>query len=85
MIGSCVVGRQMFSTNRETRGASLIWRFVGNMPFAAHNITSPIGMTAAAHVCVKDARTGPEFDDIVARKYGAIDANQIFMGDMKFA
>ena len=21
------------------------------MPFAAHNITSPIGMTAAAHVC----------------------------------
>ena len=32
---------------------------------------------------VEDARTGPEFDDIVARKYGAIDANQIFMGEMK--
>ncbi|MFC1718975.1 FAD-dependent oxidoreductase [Candidatus Poribacteria bacterium] len=32
---------------------------------------------------VEDARTGPEFDDIVARKYGAIDANQIFIGDMR--
>jgi len=32
---------------------------------------------------VEDARTGPEFDDVVARKYGAIDANQLFIGEMK--
>lgn len=32
---------------------------------------------------VEDARTGPEFEDIVARKYGAIDANQLFIGEMK--
>lgn len=31
---------------------------------------------------VEDARTGPEFEDIVARKYGAIDANQLFIGEM---
>jgi glycine/D-amino acid oxidase-like deaminating enzyme len=31
---------------------------------------------------VEDARTGPEFDDVVARKYGAIDANQLFIGEM---
>jgi hypothetical protein len=33
-------------------------------------------------VTVEDARTGPEFDDVVARKYGAIDANQLFIGEM---
>ena len=32
---------------------------------------------------VEDARTGPEFHDIVARKYGAIDANQLFIGEME--
>jgi hypothetical protein len=32
---------------------------------------------------VEDARTGPEFPDTVARKYGAIDANQLFIGEMK--
>ena len=32
---------------------------------------------------VEDARTGPEFEDVVARKYGAIDANQLFIGPMK--
>jgi hypothetical protein len=32
---------------------------------------------------VEDARAGPEFDDVVARKYGAIDANQLFIGEMK--
>jgi hypothetical protein len=32
---------------------------------------------------VEDARTGPEFEDVVARKYGAIDANQLFIGEMK--
>lgn len=31
---------------------------------------------------VDDARTGPAFDDVVARKYGAIDANQLFIGEM---
>ncbi len=31
---------------------------------------------------VEDARTGPEFPDTVARKYGAIDANQLFIGEM---
>ena len=32
---------------------------------------------------VEDARGGAEFADIVARKYGAIDANQLFTGTMK--
>ena len=32
---------------------------------------------------VEDARSGPEFEDVVARKYGAIDANQLFIGPMK--
>jgi len=32
---------------------------------------------------VDDARSGPEFEDVVARKYGAIDANQLFIGEMK--
>jgi glycine/D-amino acid oxidase-like deaminating enzyme len=32
---------------------------------------------------VEDARTGAEFEDVVARKYGAIDANQLFIGEMK--
>ena len=34
-------------------------------------------------VTVEDARTGAEFADVVARKYGAIDANQLFVGEMK--
>jgi len=33
-------------------------------------------------VTVEDARTGSEFDDVVARKYGAIDANQLYIGEM---
>jgi hypothetical protein len=33
-------------------------------------------------VTVEDARTGPAFDDVVARKYGAIDANQLYIGEM---
>ena len=33
-------------------------------------------------VTVEDARSGAEFDDVVARKYGAIDANQLFIGEM---
>jgi hypothetical protein len=32
---------------------------------------------------VEDARTGPEFADVIARKYGAIDANQLYVGEMK--
>jgi hypothetical protein len=32
---------------------------------------------------VEDAREGAEFDDIICRKYGAIDANQLFIGEMK--
>lgn len=32
---------------------------------------------------VDDARTGPQFPDVVARKYGAIDACQIFIGEME--
>jgi hypothetical protein len=32
---------------------------------------------------VEDARTGPEFKDVVARKYGAIDANQLYIGEMQ--
>jgi glycine/D-amino acid oxidase-like deaminating enzyme len=31
---------------------------------------------------VEDARTGTEFEDVVARKYGAIDANQLYIGEM---
>ncbi len=31
---------------------------------------------------VEDARSGAEFDDVVARKYGAIDANQLYIGEM---
>lgn len=33
-------------------------------------------------VTVEDARTGAEFEDVIARKYGAIDANQLFTGPM---
>jgi len=33
-------------------------------------------------VTVDDARTGTAFTDVVARKYGAIDANQLFIGEM---
>ncbi len=33
-------------------------------------------------VTVEDARTGTEFDDVIARKYGAIDANQLYIGPM---
>ena len=32
---------------------------------------------------VEDARDGTEFPDVVARKYGVIDANQLYMGPMK--
>lgn len=32
---------------------------------------------------VEDARTGPEFPDAIARRYGNIDACQIFIGEMK--
>ena len=32
---------------------------------------------------VDDARTAPDFPDVVARKYGVIDANQLFIGEMK--
>ena len=32
---------------------------------------------------LEDAETGSEFDDVVARKYGAVDANQIYIGKMK--
>ncbi len=32
---------------------------------------------------VEDARQGTEFYDIVARKYGNIDANQLYIGEMK--
>jgi hypothetical protein len=31
---------------------------------------------------VEDARGGTEFEDVVARKYGAIDANQLYIGEM---
>jgi hypothetical protein len=31
---------------------------------------------------VEDAREGAEFEDVIARKYGAIDANQLFIGEM---
>jgi len=31
---------------------------------------------------VEDARGGAEFEDVVARKYGAIDANQLYIGKM---
>ena len=31
---------------------------------------------------VEDARGGAEFEDVVARKYGAIDANQLYIGEM---
>ena len=32
---------------------------------------------------VEDARSGPEFEDVIARKYGAIDANQLYTGEMQ--
>jgi hypothetical protein len=31
---------------------------------------------------VQDARSGAEFEDVIARKYGAIDANQLYIGEM---
>ena len=31
----------------------------------------------------EDSQEGPEFDDAVARKYGYIDANQVYIGPMK--
>ena len=31
---------------------------------------------------VEDARGGAEFEDVIARKYGAIDANQLYIGEM---
>jgi hypothetical protein len=31
---------------------------------------------------VEDARSGAEFEDVIARKYGAIDANQLYIGKM---
>ena len=31
----------------------------------------------------EDALTGPEFEDVIARKYGAIDANQLYIGPMR--
>lgn len=34
-------------------------------------------------VTVEDARAGAWFDDVVARKYGAIDANQLYIGEMR--
>jgi hypothetical protein len=34
-------------------------------------------------VTVEDARTGAEFDDVIARKYGAIDAVQLYTGQME--
>ncbi|MGI6368783.1 MAG: FAD-dependent oxidoreductase [Anaerolineae bacterium] len=33
-------------------------------------------------VTVEDARQGAEFPDVIARKYGAIDANQLYTGPM---
>jgi hypothetical protein len=33
-------------------------------------------------VTVEDARGSAEFEDVVARKYGAIDANQLYIGEM---
>lgn len=34
-------------------------------------------------VTVEDARSGAEFPDVIARKYGAIDANQLYTGPME--
>jgi hypothetical protein len=34
-------------------------------------------------VTVEDARAGAEFPDVIARKYGAIDANQLYTGPME--
>ncbi len=34
-------------------------------------------------VTVEDARSGAEFDDVIARKYGAIDAVQLYTGQME--
>jgi hypothetical protein len=34
-------------------------------------------------VTVEDARTAPDFPDVIARKYGVIDANQLYIGEMK--
>ena len=34
-------------------------------------------------VTVEDARCGAEFPDVIARKYGAIDANQLYTGPMQ--
>jgi len=39
-------------------------------------------LVGAYVLTVEDARTGPAFEDAVARKYGAIDANQLFIGEM---
>jgi ribulose 1,5-bisphosphate synthetase/thiazole synthase len=34
-------------------------------------------------VTLEDARRGAEFPDTIARKYGAVDANQLYIGEMK--
>ncbi len=34
-------------------------------------------------ITVEDARTAPDFPDVIARRYGNIDACQIFIGEMK--
>ena len=34
-------------------------------------------------VTLEDATQGAEFPDVIARKYGAVDANQLYIGEMK--
>ncbi len=50
---------------------------------AAASVRGTRRIVGEYEVTVDDARGGTEFSDVIARKYGVIDANQIYMGEMK--
>ncbi len=49
---------------------------------AAASVRNTRRIVGEYEITVDDARGGTEFADAVARKYGVIDANQIYMGEM---
>ncbi len=50
---------------------------------AAVSVRNTRRIAGEYEVTVEDAREGTDFVDVVARKYGVIDANQIFIGEMQ--
>jgi hypothetical protein len=50
---------------------------------AAVSVRNTRRIAGEYEVTVEDAREGTDFPDVIARKYGVIDANQIFIGEMK--